>query len=193
MSVSYSLSFVRAALVQESVLVAQTYRDDPSWDNVRATVRHDNLLQARTVTSGNRIFSEIHKRLSLLNAAQIELMAEANDQDVRQLIWIAICKQYAFIRDFTHEILVPAHTSSRWEVGNDEYVYFFNSKAEWHPELERISDKSRSNARQTLFLMMRQCGLLNETNQLVPQMVSSALQNCSSDSDLALIPGAIRL
>lgn len=93
MAVSYSLSFVRAALVQESVLVAQTYRDDPSWDNVRAAVRHDNLLQARTVTSGNRIFSEIHKQLSLLNAEQIELMTEANDHDVRQLIWVAIWKQ----------------------------------------------------------------------------------------------------
>lgn len=193
MAPKYSIGFVRAALLQESIRVAQSYRDKPDWEAVRASVRNENLLQARTVTSGDRIYSEIYKRLSLLNTEQINLIAEGYEPDVRQLIWISICKQYAFIRDFTTEILIPAYTSSRWDIGLDEYTYFFNLKAEWHPELERIKEKSQSNARQTLFLMLRQCGLINDSSQLISQMISAAVQNCSPETDLELIPGAIRL
>lgn len=193
MVATYKIGFARPALLREAVLIAQSYQSLQDWGEVRDFVKQNNLLQTRTVRSGEISLSEIQKRLSLLSDAQIEVLAEDHPSNTRQLIWIAICKQYQFIGDFTIEVLIPAFTSGRHQIDHDDYGYFFNSKADWHPELERVSDKTRSNARQALFQMMRQCELLSETNQLIPQMISSAVQNCSLESDLAFIPGAIRL
>lgn len=189
----YKIGFTRPALLSESVLVAREYTEVKSWPATKRRVDQDNLLQTRTKRSSAIAFGEIQQRLSLLNSEQIEVIADDHPQDVRQLVWIALCKQYPFIGDFTIEVLIPAHQSGRHQVDHDDYGYFFNAKADWHPELESVSDKTRSNARQALFQMMRQCELLSDANQLIPQMVSSAVQNCSPESDLAYIPGAMRL
>lgn len=193
MSNKYKIGFARPALLRETVLVAQTYQQSENWDAVKTQIRDNNLLQTRTVRSSDIMYSEIRKRLRLLNEGQIEVIADDDAQDVRQLVWVAICKQYPIIGDFTIEVLAHAHASGRSQIDYDDYGYFFNSKADWHPELEKVSDKTRSNARQALFQMMRQCELLTESNQLIPQMISAAVQNCTCESELEYIPGAIGL
>ncbi|WP_417861571.1 DUF1819 family protein [Vreelandella venusta] len=190
---TYKIGFARTALLRETVLVAQQFNYLKDWMRVKQIVIGDNVLQTRTSRTSSIIYNEVHKRLKLLSEDQVEVIAQDHTQDVRQLIWIAICKQYPFIGEFSLEVLTPAITSRRYEITYDDYGYFFNAKAEWHPELEQVSDKTRSNARQMLFQMMRQCELLNESDELIPQMLSSAVQNCSPESDLAFIPGAIRL
>lgn len=190
---NYKIGFARPALLNETVLVAQYFCQYNDWSFVKQEIKQANALQTRTERSTDILLSEIIKRLTLLTVAQIELLAEDRPTDVKQLVWIALCKQYPFIGDFTLEVLADAHEKHRFEISHDDYGYFFNSKADWHPELENVSDKTRSNARQALFQMMRQCDLLTDNNQLIPQMLSSAIQNCSSEADLAFIPGAIRL
>ncbi len=193
MVATYKIGFARTALLRETVLVAQQFNDLKDWARVKQTVIDDNVLQTRASRTSSIIYNEVHKRLKLLSEAQVEVIAQDHTQDVRQLVWIAICKQYPFIGEFSLEVLASASASRRYEITYDDYGYFFNAKAEWHPELEQVSDKTRSNARQMLFQMMRQCELLNESNELMPQMLSAAVQNCSPESDLAFIPGAIRL
>lgn len=193
MTTTYKIGFARTALLRETVLIAQLFSDLKDWSRVKQTVIDDNVLQTRASRTSSIIYNEIHKRLKLLSEEQIEVIAEDHTQDVRQLVWIGICKQYPFIGDFSYEVLASASASGRYEITYDDYGYFFNAKAEWHPELEQVSDKTRSNSRQMLFQMMRQCELLNEANQLIPQMLSAAVQNCSPETDLAFIPGAVRL
>ena len=88
-------------------------------------------------------------------------------------------------------VAVPVYRNGRMDISYDDYGYFFNRKADLHPELDKVSNKTRSNARQALFQMMRQCELIGSDNQFIPQMVSVALQNCTPDAELGLIPGAI--
>jgi len=190
---TYNIGFTRTALLSETVLIAQIYCAELNWEGVKQSVAEGNLLQTRTNRTRDIIFGEIYKRLSLLSAEQLELISEDYPQDVRQLVWIAICKQYHFVGDFTLEVLASIQASGRGELSVEDYGYFFNSKAESHPELEAVSDKTRANAQPALFQIMRQCELLTETNQLIPQMISPAVQNCSPESDLAFIPGAMRL
>ncbi len=193
MVTTYKIGFARTALLRETVLVAQQFSDLKDWARVKQVVIDDNVLQTRASRTSSIIYNEVHKRLKLLSEAQVEVIVQDHTQDVRQLVWIAICKQYPLIGEFSLEVLASASASRRYEITYDDYGYFFNAKAEWHPELEKVSDKTRSNARQMLFQMMRQCELLNESNELMPQMLSAAVQNCSPESDLAFIPGAIRL
>lgn len=193
MVTTYKIGFARTALLRETVLVAQQFNDLKDWARVKQTVIDDNVLQTRASRTSSIIYNEIHRRLKLLSENQVEVIAQDHPPDVRQLVWIAICKQYPFIGEFALEVLASASASRRYEITYDDYGYFFNAKAEWHPELEQVSDKTRSNARQMLFQMMRQCELLNESDELIPQMLSAAVQECSPESDLAFIPGAIRL
>ena len=189
----YNIGFTRPALLRETVAVAQLYCELGDWAEIRERIKRENLLQTRTARSSEIIVSEVIKRLSLLTDDQRVLIADDYDQDVYQLAWIALCKQYHFIGDFSLEVLAPAHLSGKYEIDHSDYDYFFNSKADWHPELEIVSDKTRSNARLAIFQIMRQCNLLSEANQLIAQMLSSAIQNCSPESDLAFIPGAVRI
>jgi len=193
LSERYRVGFTRYVQLNEFVLLAQLFTEVGEWGAVSASVKQSNLFQTRTVRSSEVLFGELQKRLSLLSTDQIELVVAGADVDQRQLAWISICKQYPFIRDFMVEIVAPAVRAGRQSIDHDDYRSFFNAKAEWHPELDEVSDKTQQNGRGALFQMMRQCELLTETNQLIPQMLSAAIQNCTPDDELAYIPGAIRL
>jgi len=193
MALTYKIGFTRTALLTETVAVAQLYANSGDWQRVEAEIASANPFQARAKRSSTIIYGEIQKRLSLLNSEQIQAVADNYPQDVRQLVWICICKQYPFVADFVAEVAVPAYLNGRADIGYDDYGYFFNKKADWHPELDQVSDKTRSNARQALFQMMRQCELISSDDQFIPQMISVTLQNCTPDAELALIPGAILL
>ena len=104
-SKAYRIGFARTALLRETVVVAQLFNELKDWSQVKQTVIADNVLQARAIRTGSIIFSEIHKRLTLLTDEQIELIGEDSPQDVRQLVWIGICKQYQFIGEFSVEVL----------------------------------------------------------------------------------------
>ena len=97
-----------------------------------------------------------------------------------------MCKQYRFDGDLTLEVLASLQASARRELSVEDYGYFFNSKAEGHPELDQVSDKTRANAQPALFQIMRQCEMLGETNHLITQMISPALQNCSPEKSTPL-------
>ena len=103
MNQGYKIGFTRPAMIRETVLTAQVFLESGDWDEARERIRKGNCFQTRTERSGVILFDEIRKRLSLLNREQIELLAEDFPQDVKQLIWIALCKQYPFIGDFTLE------------------------------------------------------------------------------------------
>lgn len=90
MSTQYKIGFARPALLRETVLVAQVYQQYGDWGSVKANIRESNLLQTRTVRSSDIMYSEIQKRLSLLNEHQVDVISKDNSQDVRQLVWIAI-------------------------------------------------------------------------------------------------------
>ena len=127
MAASYKIGFTRHALLTETQLIAQLYNQMLDWEAVKSVVEKDNILQTRTKRSSQIIFSEIYKRLTLLNNGQIELIANDDVQDARQLVWISICRQYRFIGDFAIEVLIPASLSGRQQIDYVDYNYFFNS------------------------------------------------------------------
>lgn len=188
---SYKIGFARPAMIEETVKVAGIYDENQDWHATKDFVIDSNFLQARTLRTQGIVFSEIQSRLSRLNEQQISIVACGTRNDVKALIWITLCKQYLFIKDFTIEILAELYGRGAQCVTHDDYAVFFNAKAEWHPEIDRISDKTKANARQTLFLMMRQCGIIADNKELLPMLLSGPLRMCTDPDDLVLLPGAI--
>jgi len=188
----YSMSFTTGTLFhRESVNLAELYLEKGDWREVRDKVIASNLLQARTTNSAKRICREICSRLKHLHKDELEILVEGDHQEQAYLLWLAVCRRYRFIYDFSAEVLRERFLSLRYDLGYEDYDAFFNAKMEWHEELERITTTTRNKLRQVLFKMLRETELLNSGNSIIPAMLSARLINVicrHSNRDLRLFP-----
>lgn len=163
----YSLSFTTGGLFrQESAELAQLYINTSDWEKLRELVSRDNTLQVRTQSSSKRISREIISRLRLLSEAELEGLRSGSSRDQGYLLWIAICRRYKFIADFAQEVVRERFIRLQPALDKSGFDRFFESKSEWHPELEQLSDSTRRKLRQVLFRMLREAGILTDADQI---------------------------
>ena len=188
----YSMSFTAGALFhQESVSVAELYLKQGDWNKVRDEAIARNLLQARTTNSARRICREICPRLQQLNKDELAVLGAGDHQEQAYLLWLAVCRRYRFIYDFSVEVIRERLLTLRYELSYDDYDAFFNAKMEWHEELESITATTRNKLRQVMFKMLREAALLNTDNAIVPALLSARLMNVISShrqQDLRVFP-----
>lgn len=139
----YLMSFTAGSLLyQESLVLAEQHKDHQGWDGVREQVLANNLLRMRTNSAARRIFREVSARLDELTPEQINLLVHGNHQEQRLLLWLAICRRYRFIYDFATEVIREKALRLDMSLRVDDYDVFYNRKAEWHPELDELSDST---------------------------------------------------
>ena len=190
----YTLAFnTRSALIPDTITVAKIYSEIGIWNDVKEIVSEQNILQARTVSTANRIYSEISQRLKLLSDDEMAFLLTGTEQEQRQIVWLAICKRYLLIRDFAVEVLADRYDKALHSVTQDDYVYFYHGKAEWHDNLDKASQPSQRKARQMLFIMLRECRLINDSGEIMSHLLSDELhQIIKNDSPdyIRIFPGA---
>lgn len=174
---AYSFSFTSsAAAIDESVVLAGLFVEQGEWMSVREKVSRENIFQARTLSYAERLFHEVASRLQTLSAEEMGLLATGNATEQQQLVWLAICQRYAPIHDFALEVLVEHYHQSRPQLDAETFDAFYQRKAEWHRELERLAPVTVKKARRVVFRMLKECGLLNTDNLILPQTVSASLR-----------------
>jgi hypothetical protein len=172
----YSMSFTSAALAyRESLVIAETYQQIGKWDAVREKIVAENLLQMRTQNASKRICREIISRLKLLTSSELELVTDGARLEQNYILWLAICKRYRFIYDFSRDLLREKFLHLNLELTSDDYDIFFNAKAEWHPEVDRIPNGSRQKQRQFVFRMLRDAELLSKDSRILPALLTPRL------------------
>ncbi len=188
----YSMSFTTAPLLfQETLRVAELFAVEQDWQLVREKVLADNLLQMRTVNSSKRICSELCSRLKQLTPLQLETLLENSFREQNYLLWLAFCKRYRFVYDFAVEVVREKYLRLDMDLTYDDYDIFFNDKAEWHPEVERVAEATRKKQRQFLYRIMREAELLTDKNQIIPAVLSSRLTaviQADNPAHLAIYP-----
>jgi hypothetical protein len=189
----YSLSFTTgAALIQDSLNIARLYLEEGGWANVRVAVLRDNTLQSRTQSTLKKVYGEISRRLANLSDEEIQLLVDGDEIQKKQWVWLAICRQYQLIYDFAVEVLVSNYNRSQYLVSHDDYDAFYHPKAEWHSNLDKASSATQRKARQVIFKMLRECGLINEQNEIVIQRLSPQLHYLLKQkkaAELGIFPG----
>ncbi len=189
---TYSMSFTTGGLfLHESIKFAQLFQDLNDWDEVKRQALADNMLQSRTVKSNQRRSYEIVKRLRHLSAEEIELLIEGDTQEQKQVLWLAICREYKFIASFASEVMRERLISLKDDLKPEEFDFYLNRKAEWHEELEGLSQTTRKKLRQVLFKILREAELLNKNFTINPIMLSPRLLDaipCDRQHDLAVFP-----
>lgn len=191
-NVAYSMSFTSGALFHlETIRLVTLYAEIGDWKRVRDRVLSENLLQAGTSKTGKAICREIISRMKQLSPKELEFLLRAGHHEQRYLLWLAICRRYPFIGEFSREILRERFFSLQTTLSHQEFDGFFNQKAEWHPNLESIKLSTRGKLRQILFRMMREAGLIDTDNTILAAMFSPGLFQLLAEEnreDMALFP-----
>lgn len=184
----YNMSFTAGALlVRESMVVARLAGEAPDWDRVKREVLAGNLLQMRTASASQRILREVIARLRLLTPPQTRLLLSGSRQEQNHLLWLAICKRYRFIQDFAVQVLREKLLRLDLAVTREDFDLFFNAKAEWHDELERLTPSTRTKLRQIVFRMLREAELLTAEHCIVPVVLSSQTAAAIQEDDAACL------
>ena len=103
----YILAFTGARLQRaESVALAELFREDGDWDQVRRQAEEGNILQVRTLSSAKRVARELVFRLQELSARELELLVSGSQADQNHSLWGAFA---AFWSDWrrTLPLIVP--------------------------------------------------------------------------------------
>ena len=190
----YNLGFTSAAfLFRDSILLSQLFLKERDWKVVREKVLKDNLLQIRTIAAQKRIFSETYTRLLPLSNDALELIAEGMREDQVHVIWYAICKKYAIIKEFTEEILSHKLRINDRNFSESDFNIFYNNLANDHDELMQIAVSSKNKLTSNLMIMLKRAGIVGEDDMLRPQSVSAVVREiieADKDVSLDIYPGA---
>lgn len=184
----YALSFTSGALLTRETLIATPlYLKIRDWKVVRDQLRTENLLQARTTSSGFRVAREVTQRLAALTDAELELLRDASPSERGHLMWVAACRRYAVIGDFAEEVVRERFLLLTPTLSYADYDSFVRRKALWHPELTEVKDSTSQKLRATIFRMLTEAGLLTGG-----EIVQATLSGRVRDALGAQLPDDVR-
>ena len=186
----YRMSFtVGGLLYQEAVSTADLYIKLKDWAKLREEILKTNLFQARTINSLEKICREVLSRLKLLSLEQLKIIQDGSRQEQLQILWIAVCKRYSFIRDFAIEVIREKFLLMDYAITEEDYIIFFDTKAEWHEELERLKDSTKKKLKQVLFRILRESEITSEVNIILPSILTKRVARAlvSDKSELYIV------
>lgn len=188
----YALSFTTGGLLaREAAVLAPVYIEHRDWPRVRDIAVEENLLQARTHSTGVRRVRETVKRMSALSDHEIEILSDITATESGHLMWVAACRRYELIGEFAEEVLRERFLTLAGTVSYEDYDSFYRVKAMWHDELGAVSDLSYKKLRQVLFKMMVEAGLLTAKGAIEPVLLSARVADCLNQrtpSDIRFFP-----
>lgn len=185
-SSSYKLSFTTGGLfLAESVRVVDEYVRLCDWGETIKLARRQNLLQTRTASSGDRVLWEVCSRLRMLTPTQLALLQSGSSTDQKQLLWVAACKHYEVLRDFGNEVIRGKFLRLDRVVAADDFDEFLESKAIWHPEIEKLTEKTRAKLRQVGLRMLREADILSSELEIQPTAFSPAVARAIQTDSVA--------
>jgi len=170
----YLMSFTTGGLFYtESLLLLDLYIGN--WDNVYNQALKNNTLQTRVISTAKRVLREIIGRLRTFTGEELELLEKGSVSEQKYLLWLGVCRRYAFIYDFAIEVIRERYLTLKHDLPVDEFEIFFNNKEEWHEELEKIADSTRNKLRTVLYRILREADIIGSNIFILPAMLTDEL------------------
>ncbi len=170
----YALSFTAASLrLNEMVKVAKAANEMGVTD--LKTLKDSGVVfgSVKSRTS-DREFREIRKRLEKLTPTQIDILINGDLISQKQIAFLAVCKHYTFIRDFTIEVLRDKTLVFDYTINESDFNSFIDRRLNVHPELEVFSESTLKKAKQVMYHILEQSGIINNAidRMIQPQIVN---------------------
>ncbi|SHU18045.1 Putative inner membrane protein (DUF1819) [Mycobacteroides abscessus subsp. abscessus] len=185
----YALSFTSGALLmREALIAARIYLREHDWAKVRQLIEEDNLLQARTVSTGHRRAREVAQRLAVLTDTELEMLVDSTTSERGHLLWAAACRRYDLIAEFAEEVVRERFQLLTPNLDHDHFDSFIRTKALWHEEVAELKDSTLRKLRANVFRMLVEAGLLTDDGRIL----AAVLSNRVADALAARTPSDIR-
>lgn len=185
----YSLSFTVGGLFErEAEILARVYAEQPDWSTVRRIAIEENLLQARTRSTGIRMVRETLKRLAVLSDEELRVLPGLTAAERSHVMWVAACRQSAFIGEFAEEVLRERFLMLAGTLDYEDFDSFVRQKALWHEELVELTPRTYGKLRQTVFRMMTEAGLLSKEGLIQTAMLSPRVAALLPSTDVQFFP-----
>ena len=165
----YRFSFTTAALMpQEMRVVAESIIENSQFNFI------EELGKGKSAT-GRKYYSELNKRLATLTTQQLQLLVSGDLSTQKQLCFLAVCKTYAFIKDFTVDVLRDKILVHDYQITDGDYISFLRGKMSSHEEIEKLTDFSQKKIRQVVFRILEQAGVIDSVKGklLQPQILDA--------------------
>jgi len=190
----YQMSFTTGGLfLNESIEVARLHCDGEAWEDTAKRALSQGATTLPKAASNRRSLREITNRLRMLTEAERRFLLEIADRDDQQaLLWLATCRAYRFVREFSVEVIRERHLSYQMDLPLSSFDIALEAKAEWDEGLARLSTSTRKKLRQVLFRILREAGILSQENRIQAAILSTQLQTLIRNSnpvELTYFPG----
>lgn len=191
---SYKMSFSTGGLfINESVEVAKIHRAGETWKETVTRALEEGAAALPKSASQRRTLREIANRVSALTSDERAFLIEDADRQERQsLLWLATCRAYRFVREFSIEVIREQYLSYQLDLPLESFDVFFDAKAEWDDGLASISHSTKLKLRQILFRIMREAGILSEANRIQTAYLSQSVKlmiERNNREELLFFPG----
>ncbi|MFB9862453.1 DUF1819 family protein [Rufibacter immobilis] len=177
----YRLSFTAASLrLLEMSEMAKLYLEEGAENITKGAI-----IRGRNSRTTDREFRELKFRVEKLTKRQLEILATGDVLAQKQIALLAICKLYAFIRDFVVEVLREKSLAFNYQITEGEYTSFFRRKSEIHQELENLTESTAKKIKQVTFKILEQTGLIDniESRSINPQIVEEKVVRAVVEDD----------
>jgi hypothetical protein len=190
----YLMSFGTGGLhINESVAVARLHVAGSDWQATAIHAQERGAFPVRKASSARRSIREIANRLKHLSPDELALLVDGKRSEQAALLWLAACRAYRFIAEFSVEVLGDRFLSLRTALSYDDFDAFLSAKAEWSPKLAALSASTRAKLRAVLFRLMREAEILSQNNRILGTMLSPrvlAVIQAANPDELRYFPGA---
>lgn len=157
----YSTAFTAGALLLSETEVAINSLSD--YNNFLRGKEDLNvmILPINAESSRKRVGAEIIKRLRALpDSSFIDLFSYSNAENKKILLFYSICKYYPIILDFMIEVVLTKWNNLDVELTVEDFQNFLFLKMDYHPELVKITDKTKYKSGQVALKMLKELGML---------------------------------
>lgn len=190
----YRMSFsVGGLMLNESLVIARAYRVGERWADARERLLAQGASSLPKQASQTRALREVYDRIGHLSDAERHyLSAEADRAEQQAMMWLAICRTYRFVHEFSVEVINERYQSWRLDLGLEVFDRFLAEKAECDPSLAELSSLTCAKLRQVLFRILRESGLRSDEGRIQPIWLSGRMKRLieeSNPADLRVFPG----
>lgn len=154
--------------MHEAPSLARLWLEVGGADPLRERILSENLLQVRTQSSLKRLCREVLGRLVQFNENELRFLSSSTLRDCGYLLWLATCRRYKFLADFSVEVLRERFLTFKTNLPVQEFINFLHDKTLFHNELTCLSSSTTKKLQQVLFRMLREAELLDKSYNIIP-------------------------
>ena len=173
----YNFAFTGASMKLPDFLHLARYITDNDLHDRLSELSPDRIMRRENQRTNRREFQELIKRYRALTPHQRELLLELDAEGRKQLSFLAICKTYAFLADFTCYLVREKFRLMDYQLTDVDMRRFLNQRAADHPELDTFAESTLKKAKQVTWLMLEEGGWIDgaQTRRLQPQFPDARL------------------